>query len=139
MGLRRLKRGAFAGWLAVMALSIQALIPALLAAEISVADTGSGGLFTFCAYGHLHVATHHHEGSASPHHSHDGDTDEGEGGAALCPICVALLASPVFTAAPAVFLPLPASRPIEVVATVEASFTVTSFHSAYRSRAPPVG
>jgi Protein of unknown function (DUF2946) len=138
MGMRRLKRSAFAGWLAVIALSIQALIPALLAAEISVADTGSGGLFTLCAYGHLHVAPHHHEGSGSPHDSHEGDNDEGEGGA-LCPICVALLASPVFTAAPAVFLPLPASRPVAVVPAFEAAFTVASFHGSYRSRAPPFG
>jgi len=138
MGLRRLKRSAFAGWLAVVALSIQALIPALLAAEISVADTGSGGLFTLCAYGHLHVATHHREGSGSAHHSHEGDEDEGEGGA-LCPICVALLASPVFTAAAPVFLPLPASRPAEVVVASGTSFIVASFHSPYHSRAPPFG
>ena len=138
MGMRRLKRSAFAGWLAVIALSIQTLIPALLAAEISVADTGSGGLFTLCAYGHLHVAIHHHEGSGSPHHSHEGDRDEGEG-AALCPICVALLASPVFTAAPAVFMPLPASEPAEVVAAAAPSFAVASFQPSYRSRAPPVG
>jgi len=138
MGMRRLKRSAFAGWLAVIALSIQALIPALLAAEIRAADAGGGGLFTLCAYGHLHVATHHHEGSGSPHDSHEGDGDEGEGGA-LCPICVALLASPVFTAAPAVFLPLPASRPAEVVVTSDTSFTVASFHGPYRSRAPPFG
>ena len=135
MGTRRLKRSAFAGWLAVVALSIQALIPALLAAEISVADTGSGGLFTLCAYGHLHLAVHH-DGAGSPHHSQEGDGDEGEQGA-LCPICIALLASPVFTATPAVFLPLPASQPVEVVAAFEASFTVTSFHGPYRSRAPP--
>ena len=138
MGMRRLKRSAFAGWLAVIALSIQALIPALLAAEISVADTGSGGLFTLCAYGHLHVATHHHEGSGVPHDSHEGDNDEGEGGT-LCPICVALLASPVFTAAPAVFLPLPTARPVEVVAASDASFVVASFQASYRSRAPPEG
>jgi hypothetical protein len=138
MGLRRLKRSAFAGWLAVIALAIQALIPALLAAEISVADTGSGGLFTFCVYGHLHVATKHHQGSGSPHHSHEGDNDEGEGGV-LCPICVALLASPVFTTAPAVFLPLPPSRPLALVAASDASFAVASFQAFYRSRAPPVG
>ena len=136
MGMRRLKRSAFAGWLAVVALSIQALIPALLAAEISVADTGSGGLFTLCAYGHLHLAAHH-DGGGSPHDSHDGD-DEGEGGA-LCPICVALLASPVFTATPAVLLPLPATRPVEAVAAFDASFAVASFQAFYRSRAPPIG
>ena len=120
------------------ALSIQTLIPALLAAEISVADTGSGGLFTLCAYGHLHVAIHHHEGSGSPHHSHEGDRDEGEG-AALCPICVALLASPVFTAVPMVFLPLPSSRPAEIVFASDTSFTIASFHGPYHSRAPPLG
>ena len=135
MGMRRLKRSAFAGWLAVVALSIQALIPALLAAEINVADTGSGGLFTLCAYGHLHVATHHHDGSGSPY---EGDDDEG-GGGALCPICLALLASPVFTAVPMVFLPLPSSRPAEIVFASDTSFTVASFHGPYHSRAPPLG
>jgi DUF2946 family protein len=136
VGLCLLKRSAFAGWLAVIALSIQALIPALLAAEISVADTGSGGLFTLCAYGHLHLAAHR-DGTGSPGHSHEGE-EGGEGGA-LCPICVALLASPLFTAAPAVFLPLPASRPAEAVAASESSFAVASFRASYRSRAPPLG
>jgi Protein of unknown function (DUF2946) len=134
MGLRRLKRSAFAGWLAVLALSIQALIPALLAAEISVADTGSGGLFTLCAFGHLHAANHHHEeGSGS---SHDSDGDEAN---AVCPICLALLASPAFTATPAVFLPPPAARPVEVIATADTAVAVARFFEAYRSRAPPLG
>lgn len=137
MGMRRLKRSAFAGWLAVIALSIQALIPALLAAEINVADSGSGGLFTLCAYGHLHLATHHHEAGSSDH-PYEGDQGEGWAGA-LCPICVALLASPIFTATPPVFLPLPQSRPIEVVGDSDPSFAVASFQAFYRSRAPPFG
>jgi len=132
MGLRRLKRSAFAGWLAVVALSIQALIPALLAAEISVADAGSGGLFALCAFGHLHVANHHEEGSGSSHHSDDDEAN------AVCPICLALLASPAFTAAPAVSLPLPQSRPTEVIATADTALAVARLFDAYRSRAPPL-
>ena len=133
MGLRRLKRSAFARWLAVVALSIQALIPALLAAEISIADTGSGGFFTLCAFGHLHVANHHEGGAGSSRHP-DGDETN-----AVCPICLALLASPAFTAAPTVFLPVPPSRPVEVIATADTVLAVARSFDAYRSRAPPLG
>ncbi len=134
MRLRGLKQNAFAGWLAMLALSIQALIPALLAAEISLAQPDSGGnLFTYCAFGHLHAAAPHEEGSGSSHHS----GDDGDG--ALCPICLALLASPEFAPASGVIVPIPAGTSLDVVLAAGSSVPVAPIATAYRSRAPPLG
>jgi hypothetical protein len=50
---RKRPRIAFAAWLGIFALAIQALIPALLAAEIEIAGQEHGAsVFTLCAFGH---------------------------------------------------------------------------------------
>lgn len=131
---RRRKRIAVAAWLAIVALGIQALIPSLLAAEIQLAGTeGRGSLFTLCAFGHLHQTADHDgdNGSGTPQH------DEGIG--AACPICIALLASPPFTAPALIVLPLPAGDPVDGLVAAARQGRLTLTIAAYRSRAPPIG
>ncbi|HEX6840819.1 MAG TPA: DUF2946 family protein [Stellaceae bacterium] len=132
---RKRSRIAFAAWLGVVALAIQALIPALLAAEIEIAGREHGAsAFTLCAFGHVHLATTHDEpgGTHTPQH------DDGLG--APCPICIALIASPAFTAPAPVALPLPLASPIAALAPSDGQEAPVRFATtAYRSRAPPIG
>ena len=125
----RLRRKSVA-WLGLLALLIQALLPLAVGAEVAaIARSGDHELLEFCAFGHLHVGGD--SDSPSDHHHHHPDT--------LCPICVALQASPVFTAAAPAALPLPTESPIRVAiywVTVAPRFLP---FAAYRSRAPPVG
>ena len=132
---RKRPRIAFAAWLGIIALAIQALIPALLAAEIEIAGNEHGAsVFTLCAFGHLHVATTRDEpgGTDTPQH------DEELG--APCPICIALIASPAFTAPPQVALPLPLANAVAALAPIDGQEApVRLAATAYRSRAPPIG
>ena len=128
--MRRKNRGKYTAWLGLAALVIQALLPLLMGAEIAlVARSGDHAVLEFCAFGHLHVAG---DDGDSDHHHHDHpDT--------LCPICVALQASPVFTAPAPAPLPLPTAAPIRIAAPVVAVAPRFLAFTAYRSRAPPVG
>ena len=132
---RKRPRIAFAAWLGIVALAIQALIPALLAAEIEIAGREHGAsVFTLCAFGHVHVGT--------PHKEQDGkDTPQPDDGlGAPCPICIALIASPAFTAPPQVGLPLPLASAIAALAPSDGQEAPVRLAStAYHSRAPPVG
>jgi hypothetical protein len=108
-----------------LALAIQALLPLLLGAELAaVARSGDREVFELCAFGHLHLGGDGHGTS---------DRDAGT----LCPICVALQASPAFTAPAPAALPLPSTAPSRVApATVPAAPRFVAL-AAYRSRAPP--
>jgi hypothetical protein len=132
---RKRPRIVFAAWLGIIALAIQALIPALLAAEIEIAGQEHGAsVFTLCAFGHLHVATTHDEpgGTNTPQH----DEELGE----TCPICIALIASPAFTAPAQVALPMPLASAIAALAPIDGQEAPVRFATtAYRSRAPPIG
>jgi len=132
---RKRPRIAFAAWLGIVALAIQALIPALLAGEIEIAGREHGaGVFTLCAFGHLHVAATHDE----PGGTNTPQQDDERG--AACPICIALIASPAFTAPAPVALPLPLASPIAALAPSDGQEAPARFAAtAYRSRAPPVG
>ena len=130
----RPKRIAVAAWLAIIALGIQALIPSLLAAEIQLAGAeGRTSLFTLCAFGHAHPATDHDGDNGSGTSQHDQEIG------AACPICIALLASPPFTAPALIVLPLPAGNAVDglVAAAHEGRVALTT--AVYRSRAPPIG
>jgi DUF2946 family protein len=130
---RKRPRIAFAAWLGIVALAIQALIPALLAAEIEIAGTERGAsVFTLCAFGHVHVVTPHDAqgGKATP------QSDEGL--SAPCPICIALIASPAFTAPPQIALPLPVAGTVAALAPTEGQTPLRFIAVGYRSRAPPV-
>jgi hypothetical protein len=125
---RRLRRKSVA-WLGLLALLIQALLPLAVGAEVAaIARSGDHELLEFCAFGHLHVAGDNDTDGRPDHHHH---SDR------LCPICVALQASPAFTAPAPAVLPLPSAAPIRIatrVATVAPRFVA---FTAYRSRAPP--
>jgi hypothetical protein len=131
---RKRLRFAFAAWLGIFALAIQALIPALLAAEIDIADhEGGSNIFTLCAFGHPHVATRQDEqdGKNTPQPDDGPDT--------ICPICIALLASPAFTAPAPIAVPLPvAIRVVAAPLPAERQLPVRLATASYRSRAPPI-
>ena len=131
---RKRQRIALAAWLGIVALAIQALIPALLAAEIEIAGTERGAsVFTLCAFGHIHVATQHDEQDGK-------DTPQSdEGLSAPCPICIALIASPAFTAPPQIALPLPVAGTVEALDPTDGQALLRFVTAANRSRAPPVG
>ena len=132
---RKRSRIAFAAWLGIVALAIQALIPALLAAEIEVAGREHGAsAFTLCAFGHVHLATTQDKPGSTDTPQHD------DGLGAPCPICIALIASPAFTAPPPVAVPLPVASAVAALAPRDGHETPVRFATtAYRSRAPPVG
>ena len=132
---RKRSRIAFAAWLGIVALAIQALIPALLAAEIDIAGRERGAsIFTLCAFGHVHVDSTHDEPGRTDTPQHDDELG------AACPICIALIASPAFTAPAAVALPLPLTGAIAALAPIDGQQAPVRFATtAYRSRAPPVG
>ena len=132
---RKRPRIAFAAWLGIVALAIQALIPALLAAEIEIAGRERGAsVFTLCAFGHVHVAATHDEPGGTDRPQHDDELG------AACPICIALIASPAFTAPPPIALPLPMASAIAAPAPSDGQEAPVRFATtAYRSRAPPIG
>jgi Protein of unknown function (DUF2946) len=133
MARRRPRRiAAFAAWLGMIALAVQALIPVLVAAEIQIAATEPGkSVFTFCAFGHLHVAQPAADGSPS---TPTGDEDQGS----VCPICVALQAAPPFTAPGQIALPVPVALPVTIVIADALPAAKIVATAAYRSRAPPL-
>jgi hypothetical protein len=126
MASRRQGRAIAAG-LGLFAFFLQSLIPLLVAAEISLAArAGEHSVFELCS------VVHPHEGAPAKSGHHDSD-------GCLCPICVALHASPAFTAPDALALPVPArfervatSAPLHHAPRLLAS-------APYRSRAPPLG
>jgi hypothetical protein len=129
MAAKRLKRIAVAAWLGILALGIQSLIPALLAAEIEVAaNEGGKSVFTLCVFGHLHS---HADGKSS-------STDDKDQGT-VCPICIALQASPPFTAPVHIALPLPSGRALDALVGTPTTAPERIATAAYRSRAPPQG
>ncbi len=127
---RQMRR--LAAWLGMLALLVQVFVPGLLAAEFRLAqEPRAQGIFAFCAFGHLHVTvTDDGSAPASPGH--------GDEAGALCPICLALLASPAFTAPLLSALPLPAAMPVEILAPSATQRPAAVLVTAYRSRAPPV-
>jgi hypothetical protein len=136
MAPRRLKRIAVAAWLGILALGIQALVPVLLAAEIEIATTTTGkSVFTLCAFGHIHAVAHPAADGKAPASSDDEDQDQGT----VCPICIALQATPPFTAPVQIALPVPSGHPLVVVVASPAPAPAIAAAAAYRSRAPPLG
>jgi hypothetical protein len=130
MAAKGLKRFRIAAWLGLVALGIQALIPALLAVEIRMARAEGGhAVVALCIHGQA-VSRHDADG---PSHAPGSD----ENGSAVCPICVALQASPAFTAPAPVILPLPAIHYVATAVVVPQPAVRSVTAAAYRSRAPP--
>ncbi len=127
--MRRRRRRISVAWLGLIALLIQALLPLMLGAEVAaIAKSGDRELLEFCAFGHLHVGSDGHGRSDGDHRP---DT--------LCPVCVALQASPVFTAPAPAALPPPTANPIRVATSAAVVAPRLLAFTGYRSRAPPVG
>jgi hypothetical protein len=119
---------AIAAWLGLFAFFIQSLIPLLVAAEISLAaNAGEHSVFELCPMGHVH-------GTADQPGKSHGDDD----GCGLCPICIALHASPVFTAPAISALPVPVVHAIVTEAIAPHQIPRFVATAAYRSRAPPL-
>jgi hypothetical protein len=131
----RRKRSTVAAWLGLVALAIQAVLPLLVAVEISLAaGAGENSVFELCEYGHVHAAAPH-EADGAPGKSHHRDGGDG----AICPICIALHAGPVFTAPAILALPLPTVREIATALPEMRRSPRLVALVAYRSRAPPIG
>lgn len=132
---RRRQRSIIAAWLGLAAFAIQAVLPLFVAVEISLAArAGERSIFALCEQGHIHrAASHEADGTARTSHHHDRD------GGAICPICIALHAGPVFTAPAALALPLPTVQAIATALPEMRPALRLVALVAYRSRAPPVG
>lgn len=129
----RRKRSTVAAWLGLVALAIQAVLPLLVAVEISLAaSAGENDVYQLCGYGQVRAAAPH-ETDGAPGKSRHGD------GGAICPICIALHAGPVFTAPAIAALPLPAVRDIATALPELRLSPRLAALVAYRSRAPPIG
>jgi hypothetical protein len=132
MATRRQGR-AIAAWLGLFAFFVQSVIPLLVAAEISLAaNAGEHSVFELCPMGHVHGVADHRRGGPG---KSQGDDD----GCGLCPICLALHASPVFTAPAIAALPVPVVHAIVTAAVAPHQIPRLVATSAYRSRAPPLG
>lgn len=122
------KRGrAIAVWLGLFAFFVQSLVPVLVGAEISVATSGGeNSVFEHCP----NLPPHEGAPGKSGHHDDDG---------CLCPICVALHASPAFTTPGPMAVPVPARfERVATAAPVHQSPPLLAV-TPYRSRAPPLG
>jgi Protein of unknown function (DUF2946) len=133
--MRRRRRPRKAAWLGLVALAIHAAIPLLLGLEISLASSPEWrGVIDPCLYGGTDDAVHHAEGTQDKPGHHDGD-DNG-----LCPICLALHASPLFTTPAFVLPPVPAARFFATLAIEHRQAPRSlALLAGYRSRAPPIG
>src|SRR5579883_1443968 len=127
--LSRLSRAACAAWLGLLALAIQAAVPALVAVELVVARN-SAEAFALCVFG---APQDHHSEAPAP--SPQGNKH----GIGACPICVALNAGHAFTAPDAASLPAPSSYEIGTTIALPAAPRDAASVAAYRSRAPPIG
>jgi hypothetical protein len=129
----------FAAWLALFAAGIQALIPLLVAVELSFAAS-------FVAEASApRPMTHEHHGDSAAAHHHDAHRDDGAGRSAPatghglhCPLCIALHASNAFIA-PVVLppaLPFAEGRVTETAAID--SLDAPPCPASYSPRAPPL-
>ena len=130
-------------WLALAAVLIQALIPNLVAVEITLAAEESLAVgFLHCPFGHVHGAsgilasTHdeHPAGGAPPNR----DRPDSGGLADSCSICIALHVGGQFTAPAEFRIPTPQARPHPLLeARLNGAHSRVAL-AAYNARAPPL-
>ena len=120
--------------LAIVALAIQTILPDIVGAEIDLAGHGGASLFDHCLVGNIgHDSDEEQNGSADPeHHHHDG-------GCGLCPICLALLANPIFAAPAPLAVPVPVSAFVFRIDIPQGVAPTVVATAPYQSRAPPIG
>jgi Protein of unknown function (DUF2946) len=126
------ERRRIAAWLGLVAFAIQVLIPLLVAGEISLADTGAyAGVFRLdiCERGAAPRGAGGVPAQTDPHQQHH----------ALCPICLALVASPAFTQPAALPMPMPRAKAVAVALPETRPAPRPASLLVYRSRAPPLG
>jgi hypothetical protein len=122
------KRRAIVAWLGLFALTVQVLIPLILGAEITLAASGSEpDVFDLCSLHHVDAAPPGGTGKSDRH-----------GGHHLCPICLALLASPAFTQTAAPSLPPPTAHAAAIERLEKREVPHRLVLLSYRSRAPPI-
>jgi hypothetical protein len=132
---RRKQRRAVAACIGLFALVLQTLVPLLVAGEFAAAaKAGDHSVFELCLFGHVHEVVPP-DATGAP-----GTADRhGRGAGDLCPICIALHASPVFTTPTVAALPLPALQEIAAALPPQQQSAGFLAAAAYRSRAPPLG
>lgn len=115
--------------LAFLALAVQALLPFVIAYEITFASTSAAaeGTTIICAVAGPTASSASHQ---VDHTSHHGLADG-------CPICLALAAGQAFIAAAPVALPLPQAASIVLRLAAHAPRASAGFSASYNPRAPP--
>ena len=139
---RQKGRGGKAGaWLALAAMLIQALIPNLIAAEITLA-VGNGTAFLQCPFGHVHAfgVAAASEGDVRPVASSPraGDPPDTGGLADACSICIALYTVGHFTTPDGLDVTAPHTLPEALRPLRPAAPTALVVPATYDARAPPL-
>jgi hypothetical protein len=134
-------------WLAFVAVLVQALIPNVVAAEITLATSlGLEVGLQSCPFGHLHVAAlptpavHTHDGRPDGDAPAPTDRSPDNGGLADgCAICIALHTGGQFVAPAEIHIAAPLAQP-RAVRETECSdgFCSLAVSTAYHARAPPL-
>ena len=114
----------WAGWLGVLALALNALVPIHLAYDLAaaIADRPAAG---------EHAGHHHQHSDGKPHHHHG---DDGK----ACQFCAAAVTLAGFGLPSAVVLPTPTADAASLPAGAAVRFVLKAAPAAYRSRAPPI-
>ncbi len=136
----RLRLGAVAAWLGVIALGLDALVPIHLAFDLAHAveplshREDSGAAEHDLSSRLLTLLTGHHDEDAQPG---DGTQDHGKHHHADCAVCGSLATLAGFAPASAVLLPAPIRIEVPVLRAAADTARHADCAVAYRSRAPP--
>jgi hypothetical protein len=130
MRLSRLRRTVWAGWLGVMALALDALVPIHAAFDFAEAAGGENHSLEWrlLALASGHDTADHEPDEHGSRHNH----------AAACAVCSVAGVLAGFVLAPPVLLPGPRSPAAVAVVTVVADAPTAAPAVPYRSRAPPI-
>jgi hypothetical protein len=138
MRLRELRRAAWAAWLGVLALVLDALVPVHAAFDLADAFAApSHGAARSLAWHVLALAVGHEEPDGQPggdHHHHRHHSHH-----TTCAVCSAAGTLAGFAAAAAFLLPAPHSIGVSTLLASAAEEPRRTPAAAYRSRAPPLG
>jgi Protein of unknown function (DUF2946) len=137
----RMRLGAIAAWLGVIALGLDALVPIHLAFDLGRAFEHPSHRRDSGAAGHdlssrlLALVTGHHDEDAQ---SGDGTKDHGKHHHADCAVCGSLASLAGFAPASAVLLPVSIRIDVPTLLAAAEIPPRADCTAAYRSRAPPI-
>jgi hypothetical protein len=137
----RLRLGAIAAWLGVIALGLDALVPIHLAFDLAhafehLSHRQDSGVATHDLSSRLlALVTGHHDADAEPG---DGTKDHGKHHHADCAVCGSLATLAGFAPASAVLLPVPIRIDVPILLAGAETPPRADCAAAYRSRAPPI-